>query len=85
MSLSEEIKNTILSNIPDATVYIDDPDGEHFSAYVISESFVGLPLIKQHKLVMQPLKEAFATTVHALGLKTFTPEKWEKAKAQYEG
>ena len=83
MSLSTEIKSTIQAALPDATVYVHDPDGEHFTALVISPSFEGVSLIKQHKLVMNPLKEAFATTVHALGLKTFTPAKWEVAKDQY--
>ena len=29
------------------------------------------------------LKDEFRHQVHALALKTFTPEKWEKAKGQY--
>ena len=78
------IKSAIEAAVNGATVHIHDPDGEHFEAFVISESFVGMPLIKQHKLVMNALKERFATNeVHALGLKTFTPEKWEVAKQNY--
>ena len=80
---AQQIKETIEAAVPDAAVYIHDPDGEHFQALVISESFNGMPLIKQHKLVMNTLKERFATDVHALGLKTFTPEKWETAKNNY--
>jgi acid stress-induced BolA-like protein IbaG/YrbA len=34
-------------------------------------------------MVMAPLKKAFEQSVHALGLKTFTPEKWEPVKHQY--
>ena len=78
-----QIKETIEAAVPDAEVHIYDPDGEHFEALVISPQFQGMPLIKQHKLVMNALKERFATDVHALGLKTFTPEKWEKSKANY--
>ena len=79
----QQIKETIEVAVPNATVHIHDPDGEHFQAFVISADFAGMPLIKQHKLVMNALKERFATDVHALGLKTFTPEKWEKAKENY--
>ena len=82
----EQIKQTIENAVPDATVYVVDPqnDGQHFQALVISATFNGLSLVKQHQMVMKPLKNEFATnTVHALGLKTFTPEKWEKEKDNY--
>ena len=79
----QDIKDTIEAAVPGATVHIYDPDGEHFEALVISSDYQGMPLIKQHKLVMNALKERFATDVHALGLKTFTPEKWEKSKDKY--
>lgn len=77
----KQIKETIEAALPNATVHIHDPDGEHFQAFVVSQDFQGMPLIKQHKLVMNPLKDRFATNeVHALGLKTFTPEKWAQAQ-----
>lgn len=81
----EEIQNIIESNIPDSQAIVLDPmnDGEHLQALVISSTFEGMMLVKQHKMVMQPLKEAFASSVHALGLKTFTPAKWEESRAQF--
>jgi acid stress-induced BolA-like protein IbaG/YrbA len=82
---TESIKETILEAIPDAEVYVVDPnnDGEHFESIVISESFNGLMLVKQHQMVMKALKERFSTDVHALALKTFTPEKWKTEKSSY--
>ena len=81
----EEIKRTIEEAVPDSTAYVLDPmnDGEHLHAFVVSSAFKDLMLIKQHQMVMRPLKEAFQQSVHALGLKTFTPEKWEEVKGQY--
>lgn len=81
----EELKEAILASLPDAEVHVIDPnqDGAHFQAFVISPRFEGLSLVKQHQLVMNPLKLAFETSVHALGLKTFTPQKWEQQKSQY--
>lgn len=76
MSLSAEIKAAILLVLPDAEVHVHDPDGEHFQAIVISPSFVGMPLVRQHQLAMNALKEQFKEKVHAVALKTFTPEKW---------
>ena len=84
MTLSD-IKKIIEENVPDSTAIVMDPmnDGEHLQAFVISSTFEDMMLVKQHQLVMRPLKEAFAQSVHALGLKTFTPEKWEEQKAQF--
>ena len=87
MSKTAFIKETIQAALPDAQVFIVDPynDGEHFQGIVVSASFEGLPLVKQHQKVMLALKSAFAETVHALALKTFTPEKWESEKQHYPG
>lgn len=81
----DHIKQTIEQNIPGATAYVLDPmnDGQHLQAFVVSPSFEGMMLIKQHQMVMGPLTKAFATSVHALALKTFTPEKWETEKTKY--
>lgn len=84
--ITREIKLIIEQAIEDSIAYVLDPmnDGQHLQALVISSSFEGIPLVKQHKMVMTPLKEAFAQSVHALGVKTFTPEKWETVKDQYQ-
>ena len=76
--LTKQIEEIILGAVPDAEVIVRDPmnDGAHFEATVISESFVGMPLVKQHRQVMQSLKTMFSGDVHALSLKTYTPEKW---------
>lgn len=82
-ALEQQIKETIKSAIPDATVYVGGDGTEHFEALVISPSFAGMMLVKQHQMVMRPLKQAFASNVHALALKTFTPEKWATEKHQF--
>lgn len=81
----DEIKKTIENAIPQSTVYVLDPmhDGQHLEAIVISPAFEGIMLVKQHQLVMKPLKDALAGAVHALALKTFTPAKWDEVKNQY--
>ena len=80
-----DIKTIIENAVPNATVYVLDPmnDGQHLQAFVISPAFEGLMLIKQHQMVMEPLKKALESSVHALGLKTFTPAKWELVKGQF--
>ena len=78
----QEIKRIIEAAIPDAEVIVSDPnnDGEHFQAVVISASFEGLSLVKQHQMVMNSLKEEFKEKVHALALKTMTPDKFSSPK-----
>lgn len=85
MARVEDVKQLIEKNVPGSTAYVLDPmnDGEHLQAMVVSPAFAGLMLVKQHQMVMKPLKEAFATSVHALALKTFTPQKWNEVKGQY--
>ena len=83
--ITREIKKIIEDAVEGATAHVLDPmgDGQHLEALVISPAFDGISLIKQHQMVMKPLKEAFEVSVHALGLKTFTPEKWNEVKHQY--
>lgn len=83
--MAEDLKGLIESTIPEATAHVREPkdDGMHFEAIVISQVFDGLSLVKQHQMVMKPLKEEFKENVHALGLRTFTPKKWNKVKNEY--
>ena len=82
---TDQIKLIIEQHVPQAAVYVLDPmnDGQHLQAIVISPIFKSMMLIKQHQMVMKPLKEALKESVHALGLKTFTPEKWEEVRGKY--
>ena len=82
----EEIKNMIEKNVPESTAHIFDPmnDGQHLQAVVISPAFEGILLVKQHQMVMNPLKDILAKDiVHALGLKTMTPGQWLLEKDKY--
>ena len=53
-------------------------DGQHFEAIIVSEDFAGKTRVKQHQMVYGVLQDELATeTIHALSLKTFTPEAWQ--------
>ncbi|MBD97556.1 BolA family transcriptional regulator [bacterium] len=79
------IQSVIESALPESTAYILNPehDGKHFQAIVICPSFEGVPLVKQHQVVMNALKAQLETKVHALALKTFTPAAWAEKKHLY--
>ena len=67
------VETLIKSNIPDAIVKIDSMRGthNHLIITVASDSFEGLSLIKQHKKIMDVLKEPLGSRVlHAVKLKT---------------
>ena len=73
----------IRSALPDA-VHVEVVDttgtGDHFEARVVSPSFAGKSMVDQHKAVYAPLQELLATgELHALALKTYSPEQWAKS------
>jgi acid stress-induced BolA-like protein IbaG/YrbA len=51
-------------------------DGAHFEAVVVSPSFAGLSRVRQHQLVYAALGERMREEIHALSMKTFSPEEW---------
>jgi len=52
---------------------------DHYEAVVVSPAFAGLSRIEQHQLVYRALGELMTGPVHALALKTYTPERWQGA------
>jgi BolA family transcriptional regulator, general stress-responsive regulator len=51
------------------------PEGEtHFAVTIISAAFAGLPRIARQRLVYETLAAELAAGVHALSLKTLTPD-----------
>lgn len=84
MDLPTQICETIKDVLPDATVIVRDPhnDGVHLEAIVISQQFETLSLVKQHQIVMKALEQHFSTELHALALKTLTPQQWDREQQQ---
>jgi acid stress-induced BolA-like protein IbaG/YrbA len=73
-----EIKAMIEAGIPGAMVMVNSEDGVHFSAAVVSEAFRGLSMVKAHQLIYQALGNKMQSEIHALAIKTYTPEAWEQ-------
>ena len=53
---------------------------DHWEAVIVSPAFSGKSRIQQHQMVYAALGELMAGPVHALALKTYTPESWTEAK-----
>ncbi|NEO48290.1 MAG: BolA family transcriptional regulator [Moorea sp. SIO4A3] len=75
---TQQVEEKIKASIPDAQVKVEDlGGGNHLQATVVSSEFEGKSLVKQHQLVYGALSEELATeAIHALALKTYTPEAW---------
>ncbi len=82
-----EVRELLLSGLPDATVMVKDLTGtkDHYEARIASPAFTGKSLIEQHKLVYVALGSAMEGAIHALALKTFTPDQWAKMQEQTDG
>jgi len=72
-----DIEAMIKAALPDALVEITDlaGDGDHYAARVVSESFRGLPRVRQHQRVYEALGGRMGGVLHALQLTTAAPEK----------
>jgi acid stress-induced BolA-like protein IbaG/YrbA len=79
----DQVAEMIQANLPDAEVAVEDltGGGDHYQVTVVSAKFQGLTLVKQHQLVYGAVRDAMSSeAIHALGLKTYTPEDWAAAK-----
>ena len=74
---SVTIEQMIEKGLPEAEVEVSGADGVHFEAVVVSPAFRNLPTLKRHRMVYATLGSLMGNEIHALGLRTLTPE--EKA------
>ena len=52
-------------------------DGTHFDAVIVSPAFEGKRMVQQHQLVYAALGDRMRAEIHALGMKTYTPQQWQ--------
>ncbi|RCK52209.1 BolA family transcriptional regulator [Thalassospira profundimaris] len=89
MQVAQQIRDIITAQFaPEKLELIDDsakhaghsgadPRGEsHFSLLIVSKSFEGQNRVNRQRLVYGALDDLLKNRVHALALKTMTPEEW---------
>lgn len=55
--------------------------GNHFQIIVVGDVFSELSRVKCQQLVYKPLNDLIQSNqIHALTIKTFTPEQWQREK-----
>ena len=75
----EQVQTMIQEKMSNAEVKVIG-DGQHFEAIIVSPDFAGKSRVKQHQIVYAALQAELASeTIHALSLKTYTPEAWQAA------
>lgn len=89
----EEIQRALRVKLESTVVQITDESsqhaghagarggGGHYQVLIVSPLFDGRVLLERHKLVYSALEDLMQTQIHALKLKTLTPEEWEKKRS----
>lgn len=71
---ADTIRELIERGLPGATARVQGEDGVHFEATVVSEAFRGKLPLARHRMVYATLGERMGGEIHALALKTLTPD-----------
>ncbi|AAF84223.1 BolA family protein [Xylella fastidiosa] len=71
---AETIRKLIESGLPQARADVRGEDGVHFEATVICEAFRGKGPLARHRMVYASIGDLMGRAVHALQLKTLTPD-----------
>jgi Predicted transcriptional regulator, BolA superfamily len=69
----EEIKRLIEQGLPGARARVAG-DGTHFEAVIVCAAFEGKSTLERHRLVYQALGARMGSEIHALSMRTITPE-----------
>jgi acid stress-induced BolA-like protein IbaG/YrbA len=68
------IRTLIEQGLPGARADVRGDDGVHFEATVVADAFHGKLPLARHRLVYATLGERMGGEIHALALKTLTPD-----------
>ena len=71
---AETIRNLIETGLPDSQAEVQGDDGVHFEATVICAAFRGKLPLARHRMVYATLGDLMGGAIHALALKTLTPD-----------
>jgi acid stress-induced BolA-like protein IbaG/YrbA len=76
MATTPELIHGYLKNGLDCTHLEVEGDGQHFSAVIVSPAFAGKSRIQRHQIVYGALGDRMREEIHALSMKTLTPEEY---------
>ncbi|MEJ5207571.1 BolA/IbaG family iron-sulfur metabolism protein [Denitratimonas sp. CY0512] len=68
------IRQLIEAGLPGAQADVEGDDGVHFEATVVYPGFAGKLPLARHRMVYDTLGDRMGGEIHALALKTLTPD-----------
>jgi acid stress-induced BolA-like protein IbaG/YrbA len=74
-----EIQALIEAHLPGCSVSVRSDDNIHYEAVIVSPAFAGKRALQRHQMVYGALGGRLGGEIHALSIKTMTPE--EQARA----
>ena len=93
MNVADTIRQKIEAGLRPVHLEVDNeshmhsvPKGSetHFKVLVVSETFAGMGPVDRHRAVNALLAAEFASGLHALSLRTITPEQWSREGGTFE-
>lgn len=75
MVTPEQVRSYIQDSLPCDHVQVVG-DGQHFEAVIVSPEFRGKSRVQQHQAVYRALGDRMREEIHALSMRTMTPEDW---------
>ena len=73
------IQDLIETGLPGARAQVLGDDGVHFEATVVAEAFRGKLPLARHRMVYATLGDRMGGEIHALALRTLTPDEADRA------
>ena len=88
MSIEKEIKKRLKNDLDIQHLEIKDFTGRHLNhkthkggfhleATIVSSDFINMSLIERHRAVYDSMGNMMNNEIHALSMKTLTPDEWE--------
>lgn len=75
---NSEIKDVLMKALALEEAHVTG-DGSHFQVIAVGELFATMSRVKKQQAVYAPLMEYIADNrIHALSIKAYTPEEWQR-------
>lgn len=76
----QQIEQLLLTELQLAEVRVS-AEGSHYAVIAVGACFADISRVKQQQMVYRPLMSAIADgSIHAVSIKTFTPDQWRREK-----
>lgn len=80
MDLNNEVERLLREALSLDELYVKS-EGSHFEVIAVSAAFADMSRLKRQQAINGPLMELIAqNAIHALTIKTFTPEQWARER-----